>query len=284
MLYGCCQKRYFNNEGTTTSLIFKLINSLKTEFHTLEDYFSNGISLKQLPMGKNSIAYIDGIDSPHFNVLLQREVIQEVELFINEVNLFFNKNGVYKWVFNVRNDLDSENLQNALRKHSFTFEESSTALCYSFEQNSRPTNEISLNIRPVEHNNSEWLGVLKAGFESTDIITNQYCQALERSKFKGISMQHFLGYMQNVPVTTITLTFLNGCIRIDNVAPHPNYQRLGYATKMLKFALNFSKKMGVGSCFLDASSKGLGLYKRIGFFELFTYKIYSCGKIPNTIG
>ncbi|MCX7343668.1 MAG: GNAT family N-acetyltransferase [Proteobacteria bacterium] len=251
-----------------------MINSLKTEFHTLEDYFSNGISLKKLPVGENSIAYYAGIDLPHFNVLLHREITQEPERLINEAMHFFNQNGVYKWVYVVRNDLESAALQNALKNHSFTFEEVSTALCYSFEQNTEMVNEVSLNIRPVEHNHIEWLAVLQAGFESTDITTNQYCRALERAKSNGILMQHFLGYAQNVPVSTITLTFLNNCIRIDNVATHPNYQRLGYASQMVQFAINLVNQKRVDYCFLDASSKGIGLYKRIGFFELFTYNIY----------
>jgi ribosomal protein S18 acetylase RimI-like enzyme len=82
----------------------------------------------------------------------------------------------------------------------------------------------------------------------------------------------------------MTLTFLNRGVRIDNVATHPSYQRLGYATQMVQFALNLAKQMSIENCFLDASSKGLELYKRIGFFELFTYQIYSCEKISNTVG
>lgn len=213
---------------------------------------------------------------PHFNVLLHRENTQEPELFINGAKHFFKQNGVHEWVYVVRNDLDSDALQNALKIHNFIFEESgsSTALCYSFGQNSEMIHEVSLDIRPVEHNHTEWLAVMQAGFGGTDITNNQYCQALGRAKSKG--MQHFLGYVQNVPVATMTLTFLNNGVRIDNVATHPNYQRLGYATQMVQFAINLAKQMDIENCFLDASSKGLGLYKRIGFFELFTYSIYGC--------
>ncbi len=260
------------------------INNLKTEFHALEDHFSSAISLKKLSIGKNSIAYYARIDLPHFNVLLQRENTQELELFINEAKQFFNQNGVHEWVWVVRNDLDSDALQNVLKLHNFIFEESgsSTALCYSFGQNSEMIHEISLDIRPIEHNNTEWLDVMQAGFGGTDITNDQYCQALGRAKSKG--MQHFLGYVQNIPVATMTLTFLNRGVRIDNVATHPSYQRLGYATQMVQFGLNLAKQMSIENCFLDASSKGLGLYKRIGFFELFTYQIYSCEKISNTVG
>ena len=92
-------------------------------------------------------------------------------------------------------------------------------------------------------------------------------------------MQHFIGVINNQPVAAITLTFLNDCVRIDNVATHPNHQRLGYASQMMQFGINLAQGKGVKHCLLDASSKGLGMYQRLGFSEVFTYNIYCCATV-----
>ena len=135
-------------------------------------------------------------------------------------------------------------------------------------------NQVLLTIAPVYFSNNLWLEVLQAGFESNNLTTNQYSKAPGRAQAKGVNMQHFLGSVDNKPVATLTLTFLNDSVRIDNVATCPNFQGLGYASKMLQFGLELAQNKNCKYGFLDASAKGLGIYKRFGFSEIFQYNCY----------
>ena len=248
----------------------------KTEgFYVLENHFSDAISLKSQVIGDCAIAYIGGIDAANFNVLLQRKAIQEPEIIINRAKEFFAKHDVTNWTYTVPSDLDTTLLRIALENHNFVFEISSTALCYSFDKHIGESQK-TLTIQPVEPDNKDWLQILNLAFEGVGETTNQYSQALQRAKVKGVDMQHFMGSINNQPVATITLTFLNDIVRIDNVATHPNHQSLGYASQMVRFGLDFAKEKDSNHCFLDASPKGLGMYRRLGFSEIFTYNMYEC--------
>ena len=148
----------------------------------------------------------------------------------------------------------------------------------SLENNIFELQPKSLAILPVSFDDKIWLQVMNAAFEGHDLTTNQYSQALGRAQTKGIDMQHFQGCINNQPVATLTLTFLNNCVKVDNVATHPNHQRQGYALQMLQFGLELAQANGAKHCFLDASSDGLNLYKRCGFAEIFTYHIYGINR------
>lgn len=234
--------------------------TLQNIFYALENHFSSAISLKSHLVGDYAIAYIDGIDAANFNVLLQRKPTPEPEIIINSAKEFFAKNNVPSWTYIVPSDLDTPSLQSALANHNFVFENTSTALCYSFDKNPNQHPQ-TLTIQPVEPDHSDWLQILDLAFEGEGETTNQFSQALQqalqRAKAKGVDMQHFIGVINNQPVAAITLTFLNDCVRIDNVATHPNHQRLGYASQMMQFGIKFAQGKGTQHCLLDASSKGL---------------------------
>lgn len=252
-------------------MTFKLANL----FYILEDHFSNGIGLKQQHFEK-SIAYIDGIDEAKFNVFLQRQLHPQPEQLISKVKDFFKQNNISSWVYVVPSTLETPLLQEALKHQGLVFDETSTAMhCeLKFLQQTVIEPEHPLIIQPADVHKNEWLHVLQEAFGGTDITINQYAQALDRAKAKKVNMQHFLGMLDGKPISTITLTFLNDSVRIDNVATNLEYQKQGYGSQMVQFGLNLSHAKNFKRCFLDASSKGLSIYKNLGFEEIFTYRIY----------
>ena len=70
------------------------------------------------------------------------------------------------------------------------------------------------------------------------------------------------------------LSICNDIARIDDVATIPEFQKKGYATKLMCEVLSFANKLNVKKCFLGASQDGLNIYKKIGFKELFTNHYY----------
>lgn len=246
---------------------------LRNHLHQIEDYFSNSISSKKQSFENNSIAYIADIDEPHFNVFLQRQEITSPNQLLNDIKHFFAKHQVSSWVYVVPDNFDTPSLKNALAQHTLTFREASSAMYAELFASSSPS-EISLTIQPAHTNWDGFLQTMLEAFGGTNETIHQYDQALKRAEHQNTNMYHFIGTLEGKPITTLTLSFLNDWVRIDNVATLPTHQRLGYATQTMQFGIHFAQEKGAKHCALDASSKGLNVYKRLGFRELFTYNIY----------
>lgn len=252
-----------------------MIASLKNVLYELEDHFSTSISI-QCYQFENGVAYAGGIDEPKFNVFLQRSRDLHPESSIEHIKEFFKKHHIPAWVYVVPDDLDRLPLKSAFTKHKLAFDETSTAMYCALDTLAQSNIElkIPLIIQYADVNRNGWLQVMRNAFGGTNETIQQYDQALNRAKAKNVDMLHFLGTVEGQPVTTLTLTFLNDSVRIDNVSTAPTHQRLGYGTQMIQFGLNLSRAKEAKHCFLDASSKGLNVYKRLGFQELFNYHIY----------
>lgn len=249
---------------------------LRNHLHMIEDCFSNSISVKKQSFEKDSIAYIANIDEPHFNVFLQRHPHQDLNQLLGNIKSFFAQHHVPRWVYVVPNDLDTPSLQESLAQHDIVFSEKSSVMHYEFGS-SLIAPENSLTIQPADTNWNGFLQSMLEAFGGTNETINQYDQALKRAASQTTNMQHFIGTLNGKPITTLTLTFLNDWVRIDNVATIPSHQRLGYATQIMQFGMRLAQQKSIKHCVLDASSKGLNVYKRLGFHELFTYHIYQFG-------
>lgn len=69
------------------------------------------------------------------------------------------------------------------------------------------------------------------------------------------------------------------CLHIDDIATIPDFQKKGYTTGLMHAALKHAQQLNIEQCFLEASSSGLGLYKRMGFKELFINNSYKTLKV-----
>lgn len=251
--------------------------TLINKFTLLEDYFFGGISFQKYNIEKESAVYITDIERSYFRLFLQRHQHANPKNDIEILQELFAKNQIENWVYVLSKRFHTSTLQNTLLEMGFNFEEQSTAMIYEFAENQPLIVENTLVIDNVSADNSMWLKILQEAFGGTDKTSKQYGNALLSASVKGVDMNHFIGLENYNPVSAITLTFIEDSVRIDNVACHPNYQRLGYASQMMQFALELALSKAIKNVFLEASSKGLGMYKRIGFKELFTNYTYSKG-------
>ncbi|EMT71153.1 hypothetical protein FOC4_g10009650 [Fusarium odoratissimum] len=53
---------------------------------------------------------------------------------------------------------------------------------------------------------------------------------------------------------------------LDTLVTHPDYQRCGAGSMLMKFGCDLADKDGVAA-YVDASKSGAGLYKRFGFVD-----------------
>jgi ribosomal protein S18 acetylase RimI-like enzyme len=245
-------------------------------FYALEDCFSGAISLKSHTFAEGFIAYIGGIEEAKFNVFLQRLPHPQPKQLIGDAKEFFKKNNIPHWVYVVPKDLDTPALQKALKNHGLVFDEAGTAMycALSSPVQSSIEPENTLIIQSADVNKTGWLQIMKDAFGGTDLTISQYAHALDRAKAKSTNMLHFLGAQEGEPICAITLTFLNDCVRIDNVSTSPTHQRQGYSTQMVQFAMNLAHALDYKHCVLEASADGLSMYQRLGFAEIFTNHVY----------
>lgn len=251
--------------------------TLINEFAVLEDYFFGGISFQKYTIENESAVYITDIERSYFRLFLQRHQHANPKTDIENLQELFAKHQIENWVYVLPERFHTPILQNTLLEMGFNFEEQSTAMIYEIAENQSLLGQNTLVIENVNADNSAWLNILQEAFGGNDKTSEQYGNALLSAAVKGVDMHHFIGLENNNPVVAITLTFLEDSVRIDNVACHPNYQRLGYASQMMQFALKLVLSKAIKHVFFEASSKGLGIYKRIGFKELFTNYTYSKG-------
>jgi len=65
-----------------------------------------------------------------------------------------------------------------------------------------------------------------------------------------------------------------GFARNGDVATLPDYQGKGYATKLMKYGIRLAFDKGARVCFLEASPKGLSIYRKLGFVALFRNQVF----------
>ena len=85
----------------------------------------------------------------------------------------------------------------------------------------------------------------------------------------GTTLYHLSGFIDDQIISSLTLSLTDDHARIDDVSTIPTHQKKGYATALMKEAVNYAKQLKARTCFLEASDAGLSIYQQIGFSELF---------------
>lgn len=140
-------------------------------------------------------------------------------------------------------------------------------------------------VREVNDQLTLWATPLEAAFPTDDgagdmpdfSIISDYISYHQHAMEKGTELHHFVLMYNNEPVSCMTLSILNNAARIDDLGTIPAYQGKGFASLLLVNALALCRTRGVSDCYLEASSEGLGLYKKHGFRTLFEYCFYIKG-------
>jgi ribosomal protein S18 acetylase RimI-like enzyme len=79
-------------------------------------------------------------------------------------------------------------------------------------------------------------------------------------------------FVTGVPVSNLnpaTLSTWENQARLDDIATMPSYQKQGHATSLIYTVLKKATQLNIRNCYLEASSSGLNVYKRIGFKPIF---------------
>ena len=87
--------------------------------------------------------------------------------------------------------------------------------------------------------------------------------------------QHLVGYVDAVAVTTATLFFTREIVGLYFIATVPLWRRQGLGAAITLRALQAARQRGARWAVLCASAMGASVYRRIGFSELATIRIFT---------
>lgn len=134
----------------------------------------------------------------------------------------------------------------------------------------------NVSIREVSDDLLTWSKPLETAFESTNGICIMYAEAHMRAIAKCKQIKHFTLFVENEPISSITITYLDQAAQIDDMGTRIDFQGKGYGTSLFNFAMEeMAKNFGVKTFFLNSSKAGYNLYKKFGFEDFYFLNIYS---------
>lgn len=108
--------------------------------------------------------------------------------------------------------------------------------------------------------------------EAVECVFTAY-SSLPLGKNGPISL--YLGMVNGAPVATVKLFYAAGVAYIGRVVTVPAYRRQGIGTQMTLYAMHTARQAGYRIAVLTASTMGVNIYRRLGFFECCRISTYS---------
>lgn len=254
----------------------KIIESIPPEFnafHQAENNFFSMISDTHIDYG-NLIAFATGVQASGLNpAFLLNPFDESLSTHLTACESFYIQKNL-PWAFIVPEYFHDETMEHLTQHHQLTLADKGVAMTLSLKTLQIPPIMSSLKIRPMDADLSSWSLPLIYGFESTPEITEVYLKRHLLASRPENKLYHFSGFINNTIVCSLSLSVSAKNARIDDVATMPAYQKKGYATGLIYAALKYLQELKIKTCFLEASTSGFNIYKRIGFTELFKNHYY----------
>ncbi|HHT0593193.1 TPA: GNAT family N-acetyltransferase [Legionella anisa] len=241
-------------------------------FHDMERHFFSLISLNCLDY-QTITAFETGVLAtglnPAFVTKTDKEFLHDLA---NCRSYFAQKN--LPWAIIVSEDTPIFSEHDNQLPPDYELTDTGVGMVLNLLSNSRNIPDTPLEFREMSEDLYTWSTPLIHGFQSTPEITHVYTLRHDEASKKSNDIYHFSGFLAGEAVVSLTLTVKENLARIDDLATIPGFQKRGFASAIMVYALKKALDLKVQTCFLEASSAGLNLYKRIGFQSLFTNHYY----------
>lgn len=244
-------------------------------FQLAEANFFNMISVDRIQTD-HLRAFATGVQSPTLNHAVVYHVDEDFQKSLRSCCDFYANKHV-PWELGV-SDKDYHALGAILHQHAFVEVDTGVAMALLLQDLKVNPTPGALEMRDMWDSLDEWSTPVTLGFESTREQMQPYTFRHQMASKDNNAIIHFSGFVDNQAICSLTMTFCDDNVRIDDVATIPQYQRKGYATQLLLSALAHAKSLGSQCCFLEASNDGLSVYEHIGFKMLFKSHYYEVAK------
>lgn len=240
-------------------------------FYQCEDYFFRSISKECLELNEQAFVYVTGVAVASLNLFVLRENIANLNAVLAEYEEIFTAKQL-PWAAVISEYYLETSLEDFLEHIPFKAHENAVAMVLELTNKEKLQPQNNLLIRRMDAHLVDWMPPLLEAFSSTEELTSLYLQTHEKALANNAQFRHYSLYVDDKPVSSLTLSFNQNIARIDDVGTLPLHQKKGYATYLIDYALEEAKKAGVEFCFLEASDSGLSVYQKIGFKSLFKRK------------
>ena len=88
-----------------------------------------------------------------------------------------------------------------------------------------------------------------------------------------VPWRHYLGVTGGAPVATATVFVTGTTAGIYFVSTGPDARRQGIGAAITRHAMNEAAALGCTTAILGSSPMGYGVYRRLGFVEVFRYRL-----------
>jgi ribosomal protein S18 acetylase RimI-like enzyme len=228
----------------------------------------------------NITAFFTGVPVSNLNPAIVNQVNDEFQTNLDDCKSFYT---VHKlpWALIIPDYLFDESLEKRLRSNGFNLTDEGEAMSLALDDIQLCTSDTHLNIKSMENDLETWSIPLLYGFESAPAITDVYTNLHQLASKNFPNIYHFSGFIDNTVVCSLTLSTLKLQARLDDVATMPEYQNQGFATTLIHAVLEKFSQANTRNFYLEASTSGLNVYKRIGFkaiFKNYYYELRGCEK------
>jgi predicted GNAT family acetyltransferase len=247
---------------------------MKSELNALftqsEDYFSKSIAKRTKDFDGAASAYSTDVSDEPLNTLVIRNFVPSLDRLIRETTDFFALTNT-SWCIVMRSNLVTQDSNEILNHYGFMPAEVSVAMALSLDQVRTVQDE---SVKNMDNKLDTWAIPLRAYPATSDEVSLKYAKSHKLALERKRNLIHLSLFHSDEIISSMTLSWNDKWARIDDVATLPEYQGQGFATKLMKQGLRLAKEKGAQFCFLEASPKGLSIYQKLGFTELFKNQVF----------
>lgn len=245
-------------------------NQIFVLFDQAEDYFAKSIARRTQDFSGTASAYSTDINDEPMNSLIIKKPVSSIDKLIKDAVDFFAD--ITTWCVSIRAELVDKNTAATLKRYGFHKAEVSAAMFLHLEEWKEKSEDS--NIKNMDNTLETWAIPLRAYPNTSDEISLKYAQSHKLALERARNLNHISLFRNDTIISSLTISYNDNWARIDDVATLPEYQGQGFATKLMHHALCLAQNKGAQFCFLEASKKGLSIYQKLGFKELFKNQIF----------
>lgn len=128
-----------------------------------------------------------------------------------------------------------------------------------------------------------WCRTLAEGFEMPDFAEAAFLDLFHGQGFgPGLPCRNYLALLDGAPVATASLFLSSGVAGIYNVTTVPNARRRGFGAAITLKPLLDARAAGYRVGILHASTEGAPVYRRLGFREYCTFRLFLWADPPTS--
>jgi ribosomal protein S18 acetylase RimI-like enzyme len=217
-------------------------------------------------------AFVTGVISTSLNVAIDTRIDRRNSAaLIQPVTDFFDQHQVpWGWFI-------TPAAKNDLIDHGFSLDEEAPAMYFDLQAALPKVDSRHITIEELTPANDllSWIDPIYDGFGASD--GEDTYRKLNADIFNsGLGkLRHFVAYIDNVVVGASTLFITKNAVMIHNLATKISFTRRGVGTALTLYMMEQARQSGIRHCFLDSSTDGFGLYRKIGFKIYSTTLIYA---------